>query len=454
MTGTTDVKRNLRPFVALTLIASSGAGHGAACGFFSICKKRRFRVDWFIPLFLGVLWCASGNAWGQSLSPPWNPPNPAACQQWYQGWQSYWSNVTVQHQQCLDANAKEQSTPVGGDSQICSKPQCQHLHDILYGPQHTQVESALDTCVAQAQANQAQLSLDAEQAAQQHAQQQATLDFYRQALENRRKLREQAAAEAAATVSQQRQVAEEQAARSTSAALQTMGDQQQRALAQAREIDSAPIPDSTSTYNGSSFDPSAQSTRLASAGLQPALSLDDLPGPSVDPPMAGALATSSPLAVITQAEEQEAATLDTIFRDSFHDLVDNVDPLVDFTKNYVKDKPQDTLAEALGAADPLEKGISASLDAILPEAETSIGSALRDTGLDFATSLAADAITNAKDELVCRNSDSAVNHWGCMVLMSSTNLTRGPYNNGKLLVERFRKLMEATQSVMQGTDAP
>jgi hypothetical protein len=132
-----------------------------------------------------------------------------------------------------------------------------------------------------------------------------------------------------------------------------------------------------------------------------------------------------------------------------------IEKLRDKATDWANDKVQDTAIEAMGEVDPLEKGINDSLRSQIGVPETvpnvTLGSMIKDGAINAASDKAADAISDSKDHLACSGATSAVDHWGCMVLLTPSNTLRGYWAEGKLLVDRFGKLMDATNAGLTST---
>ena len=113
--------------------------------------------------------------------------------------------------------------------------------------------------------------------------------------------------------------------------------------------------------------------------------------------------------------------------------------------------PADAIAGVLDLDqdDYLKKGAEETMKSFLPEtseAESTLGSVIQDKAVSYAGDKMADTLTEAKDELACSNANSEVEHDGCMVLIAPSNLGRGLYNYGVLLVDRFGKMMDSVNA--------
>jgi flagellar motor protein MotB len=204
-----------------------------------------------------------------------------------------------------------------------------------------------------------------------------------------------------------------------------------------------PSPSSTDTMGSLLSD-----NRGASSATESVASLLATPDRSVNPPVGNpSLQLPSGLATVAaldQAEKDQAISLGP-------DWQNGIDGLKDRAVDTVKDKLMDKAFEKMGEVDLLEKGINVSLKAA---PDFTLGSAVKDKLIDIASDKAADAISDAKDNLACSGNHTAVDHWGCMVFMTPLNLGRGLYAEEKMLVDRFGKLLDAANAAMDPAVGP
>jgi hypothetical protein len=142
-------------------------------------------------------------------------------------------------------------------------------------------------------------------------------------------------------------------------------------------------------------------------------------------------------------EEQQAQLIGPDWADGLQNIQDRAKVLLP--------APMDLAAKAanLDADDVLSKGSTDVINSVIPksnEAEATLGSAAQDVGVEFAGDKVADTLTDEKDKLACSGAGSEVESTGCMVLMTPSNLIRGAYGYGKLLVERYGKMMDAVNA--------
>jgi hypothetical protein len=112
----------------------------------------------------------------------------------------------------------------------------------------------------------------------------------------------------------------------------------------------------------------------------------------------------------------------------------------------------DPLDPPLPNDDYLKSGAQATMQSLLPstdESDVTLGSMVQDKAVDMASDKVADTLTESKDQLACSGQETQVDQNGCMVLMAPTNLGRGLYNYGKLLVNRFGTFMDSVNQAME-----
>ncbi len=107
----------------------------------------------------------------------------------------------------------------------------------------------------------------------------------------------------------------------------------------------------------------------------------------------------------------------------------------------------------VGGDDHLKKGAETALQSVIPNAngeEATLGSVVQDKLVDIASDKVADTLTDQKDQLACSGKDSKIEQDVCMVYMAPTNISRGLYATGTLLVQRFGTLMTDVNTEMWG----
>jgi hypothetical protein len=117
----------------------------------------------------------------------------------------------------------------------------------------------------------------------------------------------------------------------------------------------------------------------------------------------------------------------------------------------------DPLDRTLLNDDYLKSGAQATMQGLLPstgESDVTLGSMIQDQAVDMASDKVADTLTESKDQLACSGQATQVDQAGCMVLMAPTNLGRGLYNYGMILVNRFGTFMENVNQAMQFPTEP
>jgi hypothetical protein len=78
--------------------------------------------------------------------PPLSPTDPQQCQAYGAQIGQIAQVWGAKHDACLTTYAKDPSAETGGDILICSKPECQTIHDVVYGSQFKEAQSRLDNC--------------------------------------------------------------------------------------------------------------------------------------------------------------------------------------------------------------------------------------------------------------------------------------------------------------------
>jgi hypothetical protein len=117
----------------------------------------------------------------------------------------------------------------------------------------------------------------------------------------------------------------------------------------------------------------------------------------------------------------------------------------------------DPLDPPLPNDDYLKSGAQATMQSLIPsrsESDVTLGSMVQDKAVDMASDKVADTLTESKDQLACSGQETQVDKNGCMVLMAPTNLGRGLYNYGKILVNRFGTFMDSVNQEMQFPTTP
>jgi hypothetical protein len=108
-------------------------------------NRDRF-LDLSIILWFGLF--ISQTAFSQ-VSPlaPLFPSAPEECQRFREQVNKFYSEVLVQHEQCLlNASKSSKPTPEPPNSLICSQPTCQLLHDYVYGNREKESRRQIDEC--------------------------------------------------------------------------------------------------------------------------------------------------------------------------------------------------------------------------------------------------------------------------------------------------------------------
>jgi len=105
--------------------------------------------------------------------------------------------------------------------------------------------------------------------------------------------------------------------------------------------------------------------------------------------------------------------------------------------------------------DPLKQEITSVIRDVLPGAggsDVTYGSIVRDRFISAGSDKVADTLSDMKDNIACSGADlqSKSAHSACMVLMAPTNLFRGLYSYGKLLVNRAGQMIDSINSEFLG----
>ena len=128
----------------------------------------------------------------------------------------------------------------------------------------------------------------------------------------------------------------------------------------------------------------------------------------------------------------------------------------------LKDQALNDIGSAINPLDPnstlhldrddyLQQGTQATIQSVLPESngtDATLGSVVQDKVVGIASDKVADALTDKKDQLSCSGENSQIEQDGCMVFMSPTNIARGLYNYGTILVKRFGTMMTDVNTEM------
>jgi hypothetical protein len=130
----------------------------------------------------------------------------------------------------------------------------------------------------------------------------------------------------------------------------------------------------------------------------------------------------------------------------------------------IKDQALQQLGSAINSSDPssllpldgddyLKKGAETAIQSVVPSPngeEATLGSVVQDKLVDIASDKVADTLTDEKDQLACSGKDSKIEQDVCMVYMAPTNISRGLYATGTLLVQRFGTLMTDVNTEVWG----
>ena len=156
------------------------------------------------------------------------------------------------------------------------------------------------------------------------------------------------------------------------------------------------------------------------------------------------------LAAINAEEDQLAQNAGPDWLDGLHSLEDQALTNIQSAIKAALPDPMDMMAKITGAdaGDTMSENANSIISGFMPKAEeeSPLGALLQERGIDLASDKLADALSNTKDQLACSGSDSEVSRRGCMVLLTPSNIARGTYSYGTLLVERYSNMMEAAQS--------
>jgi hypothetical protein len=247
-------------------------------------------------------------------------------------------------------------------------------------------------------------------------------------------------------------------------------------LTEANSVQGSPVPAQSAASPSSTIDAlldsSAQAPPNNVASQVGNLLASSAPVQSIDPSTADAVAslldpsdpTSDPSS--GQADQQAALpTLQQIDQQESEEATsagqawgDALSKIKDFAADEVRDltDPANLIASQLPDDDYLKSGAQETMKYLLPketDSEVTLGSIVKDKVIDMASDKVADSLTDSKDDLACSGTDSDVDHAGCMVLLSPTNLARGFYNYGKILVSRLGTLMDTTNAALWGQSA-
>jgi hypothetical protein len=155
---------------------------------------------------------------------------------------------------------------------------------------------------------------------------------------------------------------------------------------------------------------------------------------------------------IQTLDDREAAEADAVGLDWSQGLTNLKDKAL--TQIGAATNPLDpNSALHLDEDDSLQRGTQAAIQSALPAsntAEATLGSVVQERAVAIASDKVADTLTEKKDELACSGQDTQVEHDGCMVFMSPTNIARGLYTYGTTLVGRFGTMMNNVNADMWG----
>jgi hypothetical protein len=210
-------------------------------------------------------------------------------------------------------------------------------------------------------------------------------------------------------------------------------------------------PDSTSAINALLDSTDSQ----ASSAVKTAKTVASLLGGNSEAGAQGASESAlPPVPSIQTLDDQEAAETNAVGPDWSQGLAN------------LKDQALSQIGSAVGSIDPvtaldphltdddyLQKGAQAAMQSVLPEpnaAEATLGSVVQEKAIDIASDKVADTLTDSKDQLACSGQGSQVEQDGCMVFMAPTNIARGLYNYGTILVKRFGTMMTDVNTEIWG----
>jgi hypothetical protein len=148
------------------------------------------------------------------------------------------------------------------------------------------------------------------------------------------------------------------------------------------------------------------------------------------------------------------------------DWVSGLETLKDDALNGLKvlvPSPAGQVISALGkgdplTTDPLKQEITSVIRDVLPDAsgsggaDVTYGSIVRDRFISVGSDKVADTLSDMKDNTACSGADlqSESANSACMVLIAPTNLFRGLYSYGKLLVNRAGQMIDSIKSEFLG----
>jgi hypothetical protein len=165
-------------------------------------------------------------------------------------------------------------------------------------------------------------------------------------------------------------------------------------------------------------------------------------------------ATAPVIPSIQDLDNQEVAQANSLGQDWGNALSQVKDAALNQLKSQLD--PVNILDSKLPNDDYLKSGAEATIKDLLPEtseSEVTLGSFIQDKAVGIASDKVADTLTETKDQLACSGQNSEVDRAGCMVLMTPTNLARGLYNSGKMLVDRAGVMMDEVNQVLQEPSA-
>lgn len=200
-------------------------------------------------------------------------------------------------------------------------------------------------------------------------------------------------------------------------------------------------PDSTSAINALLDSPA---TSGGAGPTTPSAAVNALLAPEDQP--ASSVATIPNLQELEDVETAEASGVGP-------DWVSGLANIKDQALQQLQSAADPSSLLPLGEDDLLKKGAETAIQSVVPSPngeEATLGSVVQDKLVDIASDKVADALTDQKDQLACSGKDSKIEQDVCMVYMAPSNIPRGLYVTGTLLVQRFGTLMTDVNTEISG----